>query len=494
MSTRPNRRSRGRAARPLRPALRSLGLSLGLALALGAAAAATPPLAPLAPVPSLARIGIDGIGADRLTALEADPELHWWLELDRVLVVLAPPGALARLGRDFEVELLAEPPGSGPFVLVRDRRRDAGDDGFAEIARGGRWTLGRLRAEPEAPLPAWPVGGGELVPSERAPRGGHRFAFAPNRVLARAGSNLFPAGEEPEPLAVDPEIVDAVDVDRWFAAVSDLAAWNRWTRGTEIHEARDWLVARFGELPDFLVTTQQFTVPSPTTNAWNVLATLPGLGSGARRVIVGGHYDSTSESPAVAAPGAEDNASGCAGVLEMARILAVWRPAATVVFACYSGEEQGLYGGTAHAQSVVNEGLASSVVLMLNMDMIGYTGDSDLDVLVETGSTHAALLGRFQAAATAFTGLRVVTDTSPGGSDHVPFVNRGMPGVLTIENDYGSYPHYHRTTDLPGALTPVMAENILRMNVAVLVELAGVPLFADGFESGGKGQWPATTP
>ena len=49
-----------------------------------------------------------------------------------------------------------------------------------------------------------------------------------------------------------------------------------------------------------------------------------------------------------------------------------------------------------------------------------------------------------------------------------------MPGMLTIENDYGSYPHYHQTTDLPGALTPVMAENILRMNVAVLAELAGL--------------------
>ncbi|HSM52107.1 MAG TPA: M28 family peptidase, partial [Thermoanaerobaculia bacterium] len=462
-------------------------------LALAAGAGAAPPLAPLAPAPSLARIAIDGIGADRLAALAADPELHWWIELDRVLVVLAPPGALSRLARDFEVEPLAEPPGSGPFVLVRDRRRDAGDGGLSEIARGGRWTLGRLRAAPAAALRAWPEGGGELGAPESAPPGGHLFAFTPNRVLARAGSNLFPAGEQPEPLAVDPEIVDAVDADRWFAAVSDLASWNRWTRGTEIHDARDWLVARFGELPGFLVTTQQFVVPA-STNAWNVLATLPGLGSSSRRVIVGGHYDATSQTPSVAAPGAEDNASGCAGVLELARILAVWRPAATVVFACYSGEEQGLYGSIAHAQSVVDAGLAPAVVLMLNMDMIGYTGDSDLDVLLETGSTHAALLGRFQAAATAFTELRVVTDLSPGGSDHVPYLNRGMPAVLTIENDWSSYPHYHKTTDLPGALTPVMAENILRMNVAVLVELAGLPLFADGFERGNTGGWPAKAP
>ena len=464
--------------------------ALALLLGPGGGVAAPPPLAP---APLLARIAIDGVGADRLAALESDPELHWWVELDRVLVVLAPPSALSRIARDHDVEPLAEPPGSGPLVLVRDRRSDAGDDGLSEIARGGRWTLGRLRAEPEAPLRAWPKGAEELGVPVSAPPGGHRFAFAPNRVLARAGSNLWPAGEQPEPPAIDPALVDAVDVDRWFAAVSDLAAWNRWTRGTEIHEARDWLVARFAALPGFEVTTQPFTVPTSTA-AWNVVATLPGLAAGTRRVIVGGHYDATSENPSVAAPGAEDNASGCAGVLELARVFAVWRPVAAVVFACFSGEEQGLYGSIAHAQSVVEAGLASSVVLMLNMDMIGFTADSDLDVLIETGASHAALLPRFQAAAAAFTHLRVVTDLSPGGSDHMPFLNRGMPGVLTIQNDWSLYLHYHKTTDLPGALTPVMAEEILRMNAAVLAELAGLPLFADGFESGDKGRWPAAAP
>ncbi len=457
-----------------------------------AAAAVEPP--PLAPAPQLARIAIDAIGAARLDALEADPELYWWVELDRTLVVLAPPATLARLARDFTVEPLAEPPGAGPLVLVRDRRPEAAADALAVLARGGRWTFGRLREAPRDPLLSWAESAAPVAP-EVVPPEGLRFAFTPNRILARAGSNL-PRTELEEALrAVDPAIVDAVDSDRWFAAVVALAGWNRWTHGTEIHDARDWLVARFGELPGVTVTTQSFQVGS--TTAWNVLATLPGLGDTGRLLVVGGHYDSTSQSPQVAAPGAEDNASGCAGVLELARIFTVWRPQVTIVFACYSGEEQGLYGGAAHAQSLVAAGLAPTVALMLNMDMIGYTADADLDVLIETNTTHAGRLADFQAAAATFTDLRVVTSLYASGSDHVPFLQRGMPAVLTIENDYSIYPHYHRTTDLPGALTPVMAENILRMNAAVVAALADAPLhvlLADGFETGDLGAWSVSWP
>ena len=222
------------------------------------------------------------------------------------------------------------------------------------------------------------------------------------------------------------------------------------------------------------VTTQSFQVGS--TIAWNVLATLPGLGD----TGASSSWAAITTRPRRARRSrrrAEDNASGCAGVLELARIFTVWRPQVTIVFACYSGEEQGLYGGAAHAQSLVAAGLAPTVALMLNMDMIGYTADADLDVLIETNTTHAGRLADFQAAAATFTDLRVVTSFSASGSDHVPFLQRGMPAVLTIENDWSIYPHYHRTTDLPGALTPVMAENILRM-AAVVAAPADAPLRA----------------
>ncbi|MGH8675943.1 MAG: hypothetical protein ACREVG_16750, partial [Burkholderiales bacterium] len=72
-------------------------------------------------------------------------------------------------------------------------------------------------------------------------------------------------------------------------------------------------------------------------------------------------------------------------------------------------------------------------------------------------------------------------------SDHVPYLNRGRPALLTNMNDFGDYNslgHYHSHTDLPQNLTPAMAQAIVRMNVAVLAQRAGLTeqVFANGFD------------
>ena len=152
-----------------------------------------------------------------------------------------------------------------------------------------------------------------------------------------------------------------------------------------------------------------------------------------------------------------------------------------------------MWGSDAHAASLVASGNDDKVQTMLNMDMVGYTGDADLDCLLETSSSYADLFDTFGQAAARYTTLRIVTDTSPGGSDHVPYIQEGMPAILTIENDWWSYPHYHRTTDLPQHLSLDMGGEILRMNVAVLADITGVAdgdqIFLDGFESGDASAW-----
>ena len=181
-----------------------------------------------------------------------------------------------------------------------------------------------------------------------------------------------------------------VDGDRWFADVVVLASYNRYTHGPGIHGARDWLVSQFQSLPGLQVTTSSFMVGG--TVAYNVLATLVGQERPDDWYIIGGHYDATSEIPLQEAPGAEDNASGCAGVLEMARIFAAHPPEATVLFNCYSGEEQGLFGSNDHVDDLVAAGVLSNVQTMLNLDMIGYTSDGDLDCKLETDPFAEPLL------------------------------------------------------------------------------------------------------
>jgi len=289
--------------------------------------------------------------------------------------------------------------------------------------------------------------------------------------------------------------VDQVNGNRWFDDVVSLASYNRYTHSPDILNARDWLVSEFQALPNLTVTTQSFMVSG--TTAYNVVATLEGARGADQWYVIGGHYDSTSQNPSVAAPGAEDNASGCAGVLEMARIFTTIQPEATVLFICYSGEEQGLWGSEAHVAELTASGDLSKVQAMLDMDMIGYTSDTDLDCLLETEDFAQSLLDPFIDAAADYTQLRIVTTLFAWGSDHVPYLDAGIPALLTIENDWSEYPDYHRTTDLPANLTIDMAAEILKMNVGALAGLIGADssrLFADGFESGDLTAWSFVKP
>ncbi|MFO1496369.1 MAG: M28 family peptidase, partial [Lysobacterales bacterium] len=162
-------------------------------------------------------------------------------------------------------------------------------------------------------------------------------------------------------------------------------------------------------------------------------------------------------------------------------------PQRTVLFLCYAGEEQGLFGASAHAQSLLSSGDASRVEFMLNMDMIGYSADSDLDVLIESTTLGEPAFARFGALAAAYApSLRLVTSLSPCCSDHMPYLNAGIPAALTIENDWNVYAHYHRSTDVPANISNALAMGggILKMNAAFLADtaLASDRVFADGVE------------
>jgi len=325
---------------------------------------------------------------------------------------------------------------------------------------------------------------------------GHGFLLPAvlDSVVVRQAAN-----EKPRRRAVfAPEVqglVDMVDGNRWFTDVVTLASYNRYTRNPGIHDARMWLVAQLEALPGLQVTTPSFMVGN--TTAYNVVATLDGQTRPNDWYIVGGHYDSISQDPQVAAPGAEDNGSGCAGVLEMARIFTANPPDATTLFICYSAEELGLHGSYDHVDGLIASGNLAKVQTMLDLDMLGYTSDADLDCLLETDPFADFLLDIFEDAALQFTSLRIVTNLAACCSDHRPYLDAGVPALLTIENDWSEYPYYHTVNDLPQHLTIAMGREILKMNVAAMAQMIGAPdppVFADGFESGDTSTWSATVP
>lgn len=440
-------------------------------------------------------IEIGEVGATRLGTLLTDPRLDWWVELDHSLLVATTWGVAAELDRE---GLVVSPLGlsaATPLLLVEATSPAwLRSVGVVPVARGEGWALVSADSSETLAAALSRLDDGEFSTCR------HPW-FRPlphNTTVLRAGAN------QPEHTPQLAAIADDVDANRWLAAVESLAGWNRWSCGTEITPARDWLVDRFSELPGLVVSTDSFVVPASgggagcnaPTEVQNVIATVAGRSRPDEWVIVGGHYDSraaSTTSSASASPGAEDNASGCAGVLELARVLTTMRPARTVIFACYAGEEQGLHGGHRHAGQILAAGDAGKVVLMLNMDMIGFTADSDLDVLIETSIAHSSWFPTFASAGSA-AGLRVVTSINPFGSDHVPFLQRGMPAVLTIQNDWDQYPHYHKSTDMPQHLSLAMGGGVLRMNAIVLAEIGLLPVFADGFESGDTSLWSLLEP
>jgi hypothetical protein len=182
--------------------------------------------------------------------------------------------------------------------------------------------------------------------------------------------------------------------------------------------------------------------------AYNVLAKLPGTDRSRRDefVVMGGHLDHLGVRNGQVYNGADDNASGTAVAMEVARVLSEGnhRPRRTVVFAAWCGEEMGLIGSN-YFVSDPPEGIdIDKVVTYFNMDMVGLgdaigapgalnfpsiweviTRDQDDDVM---------------AAVRPRTG-------GPGGSDHSAFITRGIEALALMTSGGVGHPYYHRPED-----------------------------------------------
>ena len=222
---------------------------------------------------------------------------------------------------------------------------------------------------------------------------------------------------------------------------------------------------------------------------YNVVATLPGTITPEEVYIVGAHYDSTSNNPQISAPGADDNASGVAAVLEMARVLAKYVFRSTIKFILFDAEEKGMKGSWAYADDAFNRG--EDIRAMINFDMIAYTGgnpNEDVEVYGETWLRDIMI----ESIATYTTLFYEAHAPLSYGSDHVPFSSTNYPGsssLLIIENSAeeiwgGSNPYYHKTTDTSDHLDWGFASAITVAGAATLAVLARplpVPALAANF-------------
>ncbi|MBI3098350.1 MAG: M20/M25/M40 family metallo-hydrolase [Planctomycetes bacterium] len=200
-----------------------------------------------------------------------------------------------------------------------------------------------------------------------------------------------------------------------------------------------------------------------TTPAANVVGILPGADPSRAHeaVILGAHYDHLGvDAQGTPFPGANDNASGVAALISIARAFGetATRPSRTIVFVAFAGEELGLWGSQAF---VANPPVKMrDVVAMLNVDMCGRGGRDELALI---GVLRNPSLAREVEAANASVGLQLKTDIEfafPWGSDHWPFHVAGVPSL-----DFTSslFPEYHTIGDTADRLDPMKMERSARL-------------------------------
>lgn len=242
----------------------------------------------------------------------------------------------------------------------------------------------------------------------------------------------------------------------------------RATPTTQCDQAEQWAFERLQALGYTDVQYDPYTYG--TTNARNVVATLPGTESPGKVVILGAHLDSTSPQSATLAPGANDNASGVAGLLETARILRGYSFKNTIKFIVFTGEEQGLYGSQHYASAAATRG--DTIVGAVIYDMIGWKNTlNKIDIEGETA--YLPLMNVMNDACAQFTSIATNMVIGSWGSDHVPFQNAGYSAFLAIENEYPTYPCYHQVCDTVGWNQPVFGGETIKAGLATLAHIAG---------------------
>ena len=215
----------------------------------------------------------------------------------------------------------------------------------------------------------------------------------------------------------------------------------------------------------YVVRKQRIRVGSKPS--YNVIAERAGTDPAPRgQVVVTAHLDSINweDGPTAAAPGADDNGSGAAGVLEMARVFSGITSKLDLCFVLFGGEEQGLYGSK-HLVAKLTAAERGRIRAALNMDMIGNTNTPARTVLLEGSPISVAMMDALEAAATTYTGLAVERSLHYSNSDHVPFIDKGIPGILTIESADSSNDRIHSARDTLPHVDVQLAVEILRMNV-----------------------------
>lgn len=222
------------------------------------------------------------------------------------------------------------------------------------------------------------------------------------------------------------------------------------------------------QLKDLGFQTRLQTITVNGGSSVNVIADKAGKGPAPRGVvIVGAHLDSINIAggPTALAPGADDDGSGSAGVLSIARVLKDHESVHDLRLILFGGEEEGLFGSRQYVASL-SAALRQRIRAVVHMDMIATINTTPPTVLLEGSPLSQPVIDGLADAAATYSTLKVQTSLHPFNSDHVSFLDAGVPAVLTIEGTDDANHNIHSANDTLAHINFDLALEILKMNLA----------------------------
>jgi len=392
----------------------------------------------------------------------------------------APPGASwVRFGDELLLfEAPSIPPAKGSVqggLRLQEQRADLNKETLHVVVQNGRMFQ---QEHPEVPVI---VDRGRFLLVEIDPPLARRYAdqsptcygvmpLAENQTVFDTRSR---ADARRAPIAWIEDLVNKLSRPTLEEDLTHLTSFpTRHSISTHYAKAARWARGQMKAL-GYTARLQKITVGARTS--WNVIGDKRGSASNPRQVVlVTAHLDSINiqHGPDAPAPGADDNGSGSAGLLEMMRALRDHKGERDLRFILFGGEEEGLFGSQQYVA-----GLSASerarISAVVNMDMIGTLNSPTRSVLLEGAPLSQTVIDGLSEAASTYTGLLVETSLNPFASDHVPFIRQRIPAVLTIEGADNANGNIHSDKDTIEHIAYDFALDILRMNVAYVASEIG---------------------
>jgi hypothetical protein len=301
----------------------------------------------------------------------------------------------------------------------------------------------------------------------------------------------------------------AVDPDSMMASVERLVAFDTRFMGSDSNWAAvAWIESRF-EAMGYAVERDSFEVNVNTRvlgQTWtlsdltqvNVVARRKGAVSPDEKIVLGAHYDSISLDKAPDdqgfAPGADDNATGVAAVMEIARVMKDLQTGMTLEFVLFGAEELGLVGSQAYASRAHERG--EEIVLMLGLDVLGTRSTVFSDAFtLDATPVSLTLAEQVADAAETYTDVFsrdgssnariMVTATGCRCSDHQSFLDHGIPAVGVFQFFTNPAPHINMSTDTIEHVDITYARQVAQAVMAGALEIAGFPGRTPDFDGDG---------